>query len=73
MNSLRNEDMNINVFEGIEFPYMSYIMPAQTGFDNVVQDEDVPVRLGEQERQNYVFLDDFFGNKVKVKTHSPGK
>ena len=47
MNSLRNEDMNINVFEGIEFPYMSYIMPAQTGFDNVVQDEDVPVRLGE--------------------------
>ena len=44
------EDMSSDVFEGIEFPYMSYIMPAQTGFDNVVQDQDVPVRLTEKER-----------------------
>ena len=54
-------------FNDNEFPYMSYILPAQ-----VTQDIAVPVHMNKREKNNHVFLDDFYGNKVKVRTHTSG-
>ena len=61
------------IFNEYDFPYLSYTVPQTASFDNLSEQEDQMImRLGDKERKNYVFLDDFYGNKVKVRTHTPG-
>jgi len=54
------------MFNELEFPYLSYVFAGQSQ-----NEEPKMVKIHEREKKNYVFLDDFRGNKVKVKTYSP--
>ena len=49
---------------------MHYLKPGTELKDNYMI--DLYERISPNQTRNYVFLDDFEGNKVKVKTYTPG-
>ena len=73
-------DINVNksftednvAFNENEIPYLQYIFASQNQ-GGMYQDEPKLVKMNEIKRKNFVFIDDFRGNKVMVKTHTPNQ